>query len=329
VNARWGEYTGQRAADVREGGWLDAIHPDDRARTWRAFNDALQSGRPFELEHRIIRHDGEVRTFLTRQLPVRDDAGRITRWLGAATDIHAQRTALDEAERIAAQRTMERDALRRQLGEAEEAERRRLARELHDQLGQHITAFALGLADLRRLLGDGESVESRLAELEALAGLMSRDTRYLALELRPPELDDVGLESALDTYVRQWSERYGVAAELAVTGPAVGRALPGDVSSAIYRIVQEALTNVAKHAAARQVSVVLDESEGDVRVIVEDDGRGFDLEATVARARAERRLGLAGMRERAELVRGTLEVESSDGVGTTVYLRVPLPGEER
>jgi signal transduction histidine kinase len=156
---------------------------------------------------------------------------------------------------------------------------------------------------------------------------MTRDARYLALELRPPELDDVGFVSAIQTYVAQWSARYGIRAEVAVTGLADGGPLPSEVSSVLYRIAQEALTNAAKHADARQVSVLLDKPDGEVRLVVEDDGRGFDAEAAVERARREGRLGLAGMRERATLAGGTLAIESEPGSGTTVYVRVPVAHE--
>jgi signal transduction histidine kinase len=230
--------------------------------------------------------------------------------------------------------TAERDELRRQLASAEEEERRRIARELHDQLGQHLTALTLGLDEARRLV-DGQvpstpspmAVPARLrtllAQLGGLAADMTRDARYLALELRPPELDDVGLESALHTYVTQWAARYGIEVELEVAGLA-GRRLPGEVGTTLYRIVQEALTNVAKHADASQVSVIVEQPDDVVRLIVEDDGCGFDVEATRARARAERRLGLAGMRERAGLAGGQVTVESTPGDGTTVYVRLPV-----
>jgi signal transduction histidine kinase len=173
-----------------------------------------------------------------------------------------------------------------------------------------------------RALADAP-LPARLKQLHALAARMTAGARYIALELRPPELDDVGLESAIETYAAEWSARYGVAAEVAVTGLR-GRRIPSHVASALYRIAQEALTNVAKHAHASQVSVVVDQPEGEVRLIVEDDGRGFDLEQTRERARRARRLGLAGMQERASLVGGRLTVESSPGSGTTLYVRLPI-----
>jgi two-component system sensor histidine kinase UhpB len=138
----------------------------------------------------------------------------------------------------------------------------------------------------------------------------------------------------VETYVAQWAARYGVAAELVKRLPA-DRPVPAEVGTALYRILQEALTNVARHAGATQVSIIIEGVDGAVRLIVEDDGRGFDVEAAAARVGAERRLGLAGMRERAALVGGTLTIESrangggdgdrnGDGSGTTLYARLPI-----
>ena len=217
----------------------------------------------------------------------------------------------------------ERTALRRQLAATEEAERQRLARELHDRLGQHLTGFTLGLHDVRRRLSTGEPAEVRLTQLEELARAMTIDARALALELRPPELDDVGLESALETYVEDWAARYDISTEFAMTGTRV-HLIPTEVASTLYRIVQEALTNVARHADATQVSVTAVQRDDEIRLAVEDDGRGFDVEIWGKLAPTERRLGLAGMRERAALVGGTVSIESNPGAGTTLYVRLPL-----
>jgi PAS domain S-box-containing protein len=260
---------------------------------------------------------------------IRDTEGRLVGFTKISRDLTDRRLAEAAAEQV--QLAVARDDLRRRLAAAEEAERRRLARELHDQLGQQLTAFRLGLDEAARLAAthEGERAAAdapllrRLAQLQALTGRMTAGARYLALELRPPELDDLGLESALTSFVAEWSVRYGVTADVAVTG-GDGRAIPAEIDSTLYRIVQEALTNVAKHADATQVSVIVEKPDGEVRLIVEDDGRGFDPEGDATRVRSERRLGLAGMRERAALVGGTVAVESSPGGGTALYVRLPV-----
>jgi signal transduction histidine kinase len=243
----------------------------------------------------------------------------------------AQQKALLQIEGLVRQRTFERDELRRQLARVEEAERRRLSRELHDQLGQELTAFHLWLEDVARLIrmppprsrrAHDARLFARIEQLQSLAQRMLRGAKYISLELRPPELDDVGFESALDTYVREWSLRYGIAAELSVTGVDSVRTLSDDAASAFYRIAQEALTNVAKHAQARHVCVIVDKQGSKMRMLIEDDGRGFD-DVSTRRARREGRHGIVGMRERAALAGGQVEIESGSN-GTTVYVHVPL-----
>lgn len=338
-NDQWYAYTGQSSSEAEGFGWLDAVHPDDRQATrseWAAAIRDVNDG--FRREHRLRRSDGTYRWFLVRADPIRDEGGRVVWWFGAATDVHEQLLAIEEVERRVTERTSElaqanaaleeaaaeRSALRLQLTAAEEDERRRLARELHDQLGQHLTALGLGLADARRLVSAGESSDARLTQLEELSRAIARDARYLALELRPPELDDVGLASAVETYVAEWSRRFSVKTDTAVSGFDGTDGVRGDVGTAVYRIVQEALTNVAKHARARHVSVTLERASGQVRVAIEDDGRGFDVDGALARARVERRLGLAGIQERATLAGGTAQVESSVGRGTSVLVRIPV-----
>ena len=287
----------------------------------RELDEAAATGRAERIGWRV-RQGGE--RFWANEIAtaVRNAEGELVGFTKITRDLTEQRLA-SEAE-LRTRSESEREAWRRQLAAAEEDERRRISRDLHDQLGQHLTAFGLVLAETRQLVPEDSEAWKRMAQLQELAQVMTRDARYLALELRPPELDDVGLESALASYVDQWRTRFGIAAELAVTGDADSRTLPVEVGTALYRIAQEALTNIVRHAEATQVSVQLDEADGAVRLVIEDDGRGFDFEETRHRVRREHRLGLASMRERATLVGGTFEIESTPGEGTTVFVRVPL-----
>ncbi|CAA9299346.1 MAG: hypothetical protein AVDCRST_MAG89-347 [uncultured Gemmatimonadetes bacterium] len=209
--------------------------------------------------------------------------------------------------------------LLRQLIVAEEQERIRLSRELHDQLGQLVTALRLGLRGLER--GDG-SATAALEDLEQLTVQLAGELSHIASELRPAALDRLGLQQALRAYVEDWSARYGIAAEFQPLGTA-GERFALEVETTLFRTVQEALTNVAKHSAAQNVSVILERRPGTVRVIVEDDGTGFDVSAVAATGARTRRIGLVGMRERVELLGGTLELESAPNAGTTVFIRLP------
>lgn len=207
-----------------------------------------------------------------------------------------------------------RDAVRRIVA-AQELERRRLARELHDETGQALTSILLGLKSIEDA-GDADAARAAARELRDHVVLALQDVRRLALELRPKALDDFGLVSALERLAETFQEATGIHVELEA-GMSRNR-LPEEIETALYRIVQEALTNVVKHAEATRVSVVLTRRDGAVAVIVEDDGRGFDPERTDGDG-----VGLLGMRERIELLGGRLVVESSPTAGTTLAAEVP------
>jgi signal transduction histidine kinase len=217
--------------------------------------------------------------------------------------------AVDLSERIA------RDALRRVV-DAQELERRRLARELHDETGQALTSILLGLKALEETLKSDES-RAAMAGLRELVVATLQDVRRLAVELRPSVLDDFGLEVALEHLTSSFAEQTGIAVDF---GAALGeRRLPGEVETALYRIVQESLTNVVKHARARRVSIALTRAEGSVTAVVEDDGQGFDPGSP------DGGFGLVGMEERLALLGGHIRVESSPGAGTTIAADVPVP----
>jgi signal transduction histidine kinase len=216
--------------------------------------------------------------------------------------------AADLSQRVA------RDALRRVVS-AQEGERRRLARELHDETGQALTSILLGLKPLEDSLGDGAS-SNAVANVRELVVATLQDVRRLAVELRPAALDDFGLVSALERLTETFAQQTGLAVDFE---SALGRErLPGDTETALYRIVQESLTNVVKHARARRVSISLTRRGGFVKAVVEDDGIGFDPADT-----REDSFGLSGMRERVALLDGSLEVESSADGGTTIAVEVP------
>jgi signal transduction histidine kinase len=216
--------------------------------------------------------------------------------------------AVDLSERVA------RDALRRVVS-AQELERRRLARELHDETGQALTSILLGLKSLEDAADEDDLAEST-SRLRELVVTTLQDVRRLAVELRPKALDDFGLVPALERLVETFREQTGIAVDLE---PRLGDdRLPSEVETALYRITQEALTNIVKHAHANHVSIVLTRRDGLVSAVIEDDGRGF-----AEKQGSENGLGLLGMRERVALVDGRLSVESSPGAGTTLSIEVP------
>ena len=210
--------------------------------------------------------------------------------------------------------------LMERLVAVQEQERRRLALNLHDQLGQRLTALRLTMDMFRDGAATTQQQDS-FERMEQIVSQMDRDIDTLAWELRPPALDEVGLEAALRELLRQWSVSQGLATDLHVSLPGDER-LPAEVETQLYRIAQEALNNVGKHAAASHVSLLLERRGGEVAMIVEDDGRGFDIEEI--RKDASRGMGLMGMRERAATLGGDVQVEARPGSGTTVFVRLPL-----
>ena len=181
----------------------------------------------------------------------------------------------------------------------------------------------MGLMALRAEPGSPPAVTERLNDIAQATERLEEDVDRLSYELRPLALDHMALVDALGQYADERSAQCGVAVELQVHGLPVER-LSAAVEATVYRVVQEAFTNVRKHAAASRVSLIAERRGGQLRVIVEDDGRGFDPATVSASGDAQRRLGLLGMAERAALVTGSLEVESAPGNGTTIYLTVPL-----
>ena len=217
-------------------------------------------------------------------------------------------TAVDLSERVS------RDALRRVV-EAQELERMRLARELHDETGQALTSVLLGLRSVEAATSP-EELTAALAHVREQVVRTTRDVRRLAVELRPSALDDFGLVTALERLLTGFAEESGLIADLE-SRLGDGR-LPGAVETTLYRIVQEALTNVAKHAEAKRVSIVLTRRADGISTVIEDDGRGFDPKAGGGG------LGLVGMHERVALVGGRMTIESRKGAGTTIHVEVPL-----
>jgi PAS domain S-box-containing protein len=282
--------------------------------------------------------------------PVKNDEGQVIGVSTIARDVTERRLAQDllqqahdELETRVEQRTQElrdevmqrrdleaqRTQLMQRVVNIQEEERGRVSRELHDNLGQHLTAILLGIEALQAQSvelpsGERRSAISGLGRLYEMINDLTGIAHRLAWELRPAALDNIGLEAALQQYLSQWLSQngvtQGVSADFISHLGDNDSGLTGEAKTALYRVTQEALTNVLRHAKASRVSVVLERKKDLVMVIVEDDGQGFDAEE----AGKKNRLGVLGMRERLELVGGTLEVESEPGSGTTVYARVAL-----
>lgn len=252
-----------------------------------------------------------------------DFSQRATRWagdeVGALTDaFNAMSAALGAADQERAGREQLRAQYVSGVIAAQEDERKRIARELHDSTSQSLTSLLIGLRTLADRDGTPE-VRLQVEELRGVVGHTLEELHALARQLRPSVLDDLGLAEAITRYVADCRARAGLEIDLALIGLA-GRRLPPEVETAVYRIVQEALTNVIRHAGASTASVCVERRPSAVRAIIEDDGCGFDPAAIPP----DGHLGVHGIRERAELLGGTLTIESAPGHGTSLFVELPL-----
>jgi signal transduction histidine kinase len=252
------------------------------------------------------------------------DAGEQLRL--AATERDASTAALSQSEQMyralaedLARVDEERTALLTRVVIAQEHERQRIARELHDSLAQYLTAIRLKLDTLGR---SGAPMGEVMNELRSMIGELGRSVNRMAWELRPVALDDLGLHSAVDHYLEEWAEMAGLQVDVQID--LCGRNLPPAVEATLFRVLQEATTNVARHADATRVGVILETKDDLVQLIVEDNGRGFPADDGKRPFAATRKFGLHGMRERLALVHGTLDVESAPQAGTTLFISIPL-----
>jgi signal transduction histidine kinase len=215
----------------------------------------------------------------------------------------------------------ERTELLNRIVSAQEDERQRIARELHDHLGQYLAAMLLGLNAADKASSSHDEGHHRLADLKALTSAMSREVHQLSCELRPTALDDLGLEAAIANYLEKWSGRFDLKVDF--VGNLRGKLLLAPVEITLYRVLQEAMTNIVKHAHAERISVVLDADTTEVRLVVEDDGTGFSQGNINVPGPPTGKFGLLGIRERLALVGGSLIIEPAADRGTALFCRIP------
>jgi two-component system, NarL family, sensor histidine kinase UhpB len=293
------------------------LHPEDRRKfevrlAEAALHQTGWSGLVLRWQHR----DGTYRWLESNSAPLWGIGGQLLGFRGSDRDITERERAKQE-----------RIDLQLRMVTVQEEERQRIARELHDQMGQSLAALMLGLKPLVTSGNLEPSTRHHLKRLHDLANDLAKDVHHLALDLRPTALDDLGLQIALSNYVEEFSERWKIPADFHANG-FDGERLPSHLETTVYRVVQEALSNILKHADAKRISVILEHRSGRLVVIVEDDGCGFDAEGLLKLPVRARRLGLLGMQERVALVGGSLAIESSLGSGTSLYVRIPTSAHQ-
>jgi PAS domain S-box-containing protein len=294
--------------------WQDAIHPDDRERVAGMYDHIVKQG-SFAAEFRILRPDGSIRWIWDRGFPIHDETGRVNRIVGIAMDITTRKQAEESLRRLSAQ-----------LLRAQDSERRRIARELHDSLGQRLAALAMNLSWLENSsIASEPKAHTILQESRELVQQNVQEIRTLSYLLHPPLLEELGLSSTVTWYVQGFVERSGIQVDLAIP-PDLGR-LPRSVELALFRVVQEGLTNVQRHSGSASASVRFTRKNANIVVQVADRGHGMPQPSLADVPRASRLgVGITGMKERVRELGGTLEIRSG-GSGTTLEASIPTRKE--
>jgi PAS domain S-box-containing protein len=326
VSDRFHEYTGGSVQPGHGVNWLEYVHSDDVDRVRTGWTQCVQSGGSFESEYRLRSKQGVYRWFRSRAVPIRDPRGRIVKWYGTCSDIHDSklleqsiRDSAAELEKMVDSRTDELRRLSVRLMSLQDQERRRIARDLHDGLGQEL-AVAKMVLDKIMLQKSAGAADDAWAQASSIIDRAIQQVRTMSHLLHPPLLDEVGLLSALSWYVDGLTKRSGIETSLDVQ-PADFPRLSTEVETAVFRIVQEALTNVFRHSDARNVSITLSQAEGMISVAVRDNGKGIGKKVADLRPDSVG-VGIGGMKQRAKELGGTLRLTNAHP-GTIVHLEIP------
>jgi PAS domain S-box-containing protein len=282
------------------------VHPDDRAEVTRMVDRALRTGQPMDGEWRVIWADGSVHWIAGRWQALMDESGEPLRVVGVNMDI----TERKRAEEVVSSMT-------RKLVEAQEQERARIARELHDDINQRLAMLAI---ELEQIKDNPSQAASRVQEIRKRTTEISNDVQALSHDLHCSQLEYLGVVAGIRSWCKEFGERQGIEIDCRHD---VRSILPAEIGLCLFRVLQEAVHNAAKHSGVKRIEVQLEENSGEIHLMIRDLGRGFD----VPTARQGRGLGLTSMQERVRLVNGTIEIQSGTIGGTTILVRVPWTAE--
>jgi PAS domain S-box-containing protein len=314
----WLDFVGRTLEQESGNGWTENVHPQDFDRCLQIYVSNFDARRPFEMEYRMRHYAGKYRWILDRGVPRYAPDGTFEGYVGGCLDIHDQKEA---GEKVRNAEDMTR------LMKAQDEERRRIARELHDSAGQTLAALAMSLPQLVRHVGDiAPELAGKGREIEAMLQQLQSEIRTASYLLHPPLLDEIGLASALNCYVEGLAERSQIAITLDVADN-VGR-LPRDLELAIFRLVQECLTNIHRHSGSKTALIRIGLEGESIRTQVQDHGKGISPERLLEIQSHGSGVGIMGIRERIRQFHGEMRIESN-GSGTCVIVTIPMPKESR
>jgi PAS domain S-box-containing protein len=310
VNKPWLDFTGRTLEQEIGSGWADGVHPEDFHRCLKTYSEAFDRREQFEMQYRLRRHDGEYRWIFDSGVPRFNQDGSFAGYIGSSLDVTERKRAEEALSTIG-----------RRLIEAHEEERTWIGRELHDDINQQLALLAVEL-DLWSKQDSGTNFAEHLSHAQSRITEIAKDVQALSHRLHSSKLDYLGLTAAARSFCKELSEKARVEAQFQHS--AVPSIIPKEVSLCLFRVLQEALQNAAKHSGARVFHVNLRGTPDGLELTVSDEGTGFDEHEELSR----QGLGLISMRERLQMVHGVLDIRTHLGAGTTISARVPLQRAE-
>ncbi|HAO45887.1 MAG TPA: PAS domain S-box protein [Ferruginibacter sp.] len=322
VNEAWMEYSGLSYEEAMKGEWMNMIHPDDREEQVAGWHSKSHKGEPSFSEYRIINKAGQLRWVNGRAVPLVGNDGLITGYIGTISDVTTIKQALEllkESHDVLNDRTGQLQELSTHLQQVREDERSKIAREIHDELGQQLTGLKMDISWLKKKVQhEDEAVNNKFDDAINLIAQAVRSIRHIVTELRPSMIDDLGLNAAIEWQIEEFGKRLGIA--IGYTNEFDDSGVHPNIAISLFRILQESLTNIARHAGANNVSITVIRKGDEVHLTVQDDGVGFDATAK----QHTHTFGLLGIKERTYMLKGDCLIDSSPGVGTCITVRIPL-----
>jgi PAS domain S-box-containing protein len=306
-NEPWLEFTGESLESQLGSGWANGVHPEDFKRCLRVYTEAFDRRERFSMEYRLRRQDGEYRWVLDNGVPRFDQSRSFAGYIGSCIDVTERKQAEEDLL-----------SMTRRVIEAQEQERARIARELHDDIGQRVSLLAVNLAQLEQSLLKPVEVRDRIGELQKETCEIATDIHTLSHHLHSSRLEYLGMAAVMRSFCQEFGKQTKV--RINFQSQDLPSLVPPDISLCLFRVLQESLQNSAKHSGAQHVEVELWGTPDEIHLVVSDSGSGFDSEG----AKRSLGLGLISMEERLRVVKGRFSIESQAKRGTKIHARAPL-----
>ncbi|HQW83850.1 MAG TPA: PAS domain S-box protein [Ferruginibacter sp.] len=315
VNQTWLNYTGLSFEEAIGDAWMYIIHPEDRANQVKSWKNKTQNIEPSETEYRIINKNGQVRWVNGKAIPVINSSGKVSGYIGTIADVTELKIALE----LLNERTKQLGELSAHLQNIRENERTHIAREIHDELGQQLTALKMDISWLsKKNCNDHVDVKMKFEDAIILIDDTVKSIRRIGTELRPSIIDDLGLNAAMEWQVVEFRQRLDI--EIKFVNTFDDTKIDPTISISLFRILQESLTNIARHSKANEVNVGMEKTGNAVQLFIQDDGVGFNI----THNKNSKTFGLMGIKERVAMLNGQCSIISTPGKGTHIAVQIPL-----